>query len=68
MPTMPITIMMNETGSSLDITNAVKNVFDIATQGVTFISSNELLLTVFCASLAFIGLAFVGKAKKVARK
>lgn len=65
---MPSVIMMNEASTALDISSAVKSVFDIATEGINFIGSNELLLTVFCASLAFIGLAFVGKAKKVARK
>lgn len=50
------------------ITTAIENISTLITNVMTTITQNELLMTLFCGSLFFLGCSAVKAIKKTAKK
>ncbi len=59
------TVMM--TSDTLDITGSVESLLGVGTQVMNFITGNEFLFTLFCASLVGVGCYVIRKVKKTAK-
>lgn len=54
---------MDTTTTTVDYAGSVSGLFDIATDALTMVTGNPILLTFFVAGLVFTGIAIVRKLK-----
>lgn len=62
-----IALFAENAGSSIDMTTALQNIMTAGTSVMGFISSTELLMTLFCGSIVGLACYFIRKVKHTAK-